>query len=117
MNVIARNGPPALLFMLIASGALGDTGPEYLETEEEQEPIPAAFDVLKLPFSEKQRSLLGFLYSTPAYWPSLELFGWQDRGQQLLDMTRNGEWGKMPGIVDDEMLECFVLGTLGGLNL
>jgi len=24
--------------------------------------------------------MLGFLYSTPAYWPSLELFGWQDRG-------------------------------------
>src|SRR5690606_4229503 len=36
---------------------------------------------------EKQRRLLGFLYSTPAYWPSLELFGWQERGQQLLDLT------------------------------
>lgn len=57
---------------------------------------------------EKQRSLLGFLFSTPAYWPSLELFGWQDKGQQLLDMTRAGDWQKMPEIVNDEMLEKFV---------
>lgn len=57
---------------------------------------------------EKQRKLLGFLYSTPAYWPSLELFGWQEKGQQLLDMTRNGEWQKMQDIVTDEMLEKFV---------
>lgn len=57
---------------------------------------------------EKQRNLLGFLYSTPAYWPSLELFGWQDKGQQLLDMTRAGNWQEMPNIVTDEMLERFV---------
>jgi len=57
---------------------------------------------------EKQRNMLGFLYSTPAYWPSLELFGWQDKGQQLLDMTRSGNWAAMPGIITDEMLEQFV---------
>ena len=57
---------------------------------------------------EKQRQLLGFLYSTPAYWPSLELFGWQEKGQQLLDMTRSGSWEEMPKIVTDEMLEKFV---------
>jgi probable F420-dependent oxidoreductase len=57
---------------------------------------------------EKQRSMLGFLYSTPAYWPSLELFGWQDVGQQLLDMTRQGNWEAMPGILTDDMLEQFV---------
>jgi probable F420-dependent oxidoreductase len=57
---------------------------------------------------EKQRNLLGFLYSTPAYWPSLEMFGWQDKGQQLLDMTRQGSWQDMPNIVTDEMLGKFV---------
>ncbi len=57
---------------------------------------------------EKQRNLLGFLYSTPAYWPSLELFGWQDKGQQLLDMTRSGNWQDMPSIITDDMLEKFV---------
>ncbi|GHD08813.1 LLM class F420-dependent oxidoreductase [Halioglobus japonicus] len=57
---------------------------------------------------EKQRNLLGFLYSTPAYWPSLELFGWEAKGQQLLDMTRAGNWQAMPDIVTDEMLAAFV---------
>ncbi len=57
---------------------------------------------------EKQRQLLGFLYSTPAYWPSLELFGWQEKGQQLLDMTRRGAWEEMSNIVTDAMLEKFV---------
>jgi probable F420-dependent oxidoreductase len=57
---------------------------------------------------EKQRNLLGFLYSTPAYWPSLELFGWQDKGQQLLDMTRAGNWQEMANIINDDMLEKFV---------
>lgn len=57
---------------------------------------------------EKQRSMLGFLYSTPAYWPSLELFGWQEKGQQLLDMTRAGNWDAMRDILSDEMLQEFV---------
>ena len=57
---------------------------------------------------EKQRAMLGFLYSTPAYWPSLELFGWQDKGEQLLHMTRNADWARMPEIITDEMLVKFV---------
>ncbi|MCB1677222.1 MAG: TIGR03617 family F420-dependent LLM class oxidoreductase [Halioglobus sp.] len=57
---------------------------------------------------EKQRGMLGFLYSTPAYWPSLELFGWQDKGRQLLELTREGRWQDMSEIVTDEMLERFV---------
>ena len=57
---------------------------------------------------EKQRSLLGFLYSTPAYWPSLELFGWEEKGQQLLDMTRTGNWQDMSNIITDDMLEKYV---------
>ena len=57
---------------------------------------------------EKQRNLLGFLYSTPAYWPSLERFGWGHKGQELLNLTRSGDWQKMPEIISDEMLEKFV---------
>ena len=57
---------------------------------------------------EKQRGLLGFLFSTPAYWPSLELFGWQDRGKQLLEMTRTGNWRDMPGVITDDILAKFV---------
>ena len=69
-------------------------------TGKDEEEVAAAW--------EKQRSMLGFLYSTPAYWPSLELFGWQDKVQQLLDMTRAGNWAAMPDIITDEMLEQFV---------
>ncbi len=57
---------------------------------------------------EKQRNMLGFLLSTPAYWPSLELFGWLDKGQQLLDMTRAGKWQEMPKIITDEVLDKLV---------
>jgi probable F420-dependent oxidoreductase len=57
---------------------------------------------------EMQRNLLGFLFSTPAYWPSLELFGWQHKGRQLLDMSRAGNWQDMPSIISDEVLEKFV---------
>jgi probable F420-dependent oxidoreductase len=57
---------------------------------------------------EKQRSMLGFLYSTPAYWPSLELFGWQHAGQQLLELTRAGDWSSMAAVLTDEMLAQFV---------
>jgi len=57
---------------------------------------------------ERMRGLLAFLYSTPAYWPSLELFGWQEKGRLLQDMTRSGEWGQMREVLDDEMLEKFV---------
>lgn len=57
---------------------------------------------------EKQRELLAFLYSTPSYWPSLALFGWEERGKQLREMTREGKWAEMKEIVDDEMLNAFV---------
>ena len=56
---------------------------------------------------EGVRQLLTFLYSTPSYWPSLELFGWKERGEQLHALTREGRWGDMAGIVDDAMLETF----------
>lgn len=56
---------------------------------------------------EETRRLLAFLYSTPAYWPSLALFGWQDRGEELHGFTRDGRWAQMPGAVSDEMLDTF----------
>ncbi|CAH0992454.1 hypothetical protein SIN8267_02576 [Sinobacterium norvegicum] len=57
---------------------------------------------------EKWRQLLAFLFSTPAYWPSLELFGWRNRGEQLLACSRENRWAEMPGLLDDEMLDQFV---------
>ncbi len=57
---------------------------------------------------EKARQLLGFLYSTPAYWPSLELFGWRERGERLRARSREGRWAELGSLIDDEMLDTFV---------
>jgi probable F420-dependent oxidoreductase len=57
---------------------------------------------------EKQRRLLGFLYSTPAYWPCLELFDWGECGRRLHQLTREGRWNEMPGAISDEMVDEFV---------
>jgi probable F420-dependent oxidoreductase len=63
---------------------------------------------------ERTRQLLTFLYSTPPYWPSLELFGWQDRGKRLHQLSREGRWKDMAAVVDDEMLATFApMGTYG----
>lgn len=54
---------------------------------------------------ERQRMLLGFLYSTPAYWPSLELFGWGETGRKLRTLTREGRWSDLAAAISDEMLD------------
>lgn len=54
---------------------------------------------------EKNRELLGFLYSTPSYWPALEIFGCREIGEKLHAMTREGKWAEMPALIDDELLE------------
>jgi probable F420-dependent oxidoreductase len=57
---------------------------------------------------ENIRELLGFLYSTPAYWRSLELYGWGDIGRELHQLTRESRWADMAGRVHDEMLDTLV---------
>jgi probable F420-dependent oxidoreductase len=50
------------------------------------------------------RTLLAFYASTPAYAPVLELHGWDAIQPRLQAMVREGRWGEMPGLIDDEML-------------
>jgi probable F420-dependent oxidoreductase len=57
---------------------------------------------------EEKRKSLAFLYSTPAYVPSLELFGWKEIGEELHRRTREGRWQEMAELVSDEMLDRFV---------
>jgi probable F420-dependent oxidoreductase len=57
---------------------------------------------------ERWRRLLGFLYSTPSYWPSLELLGFGGRGEQLLAMSRANRWEEMGAVLDDALLDCVV---------
>jgi probable F420-dependent oxidoreductase len=85
----AGRGPQSADLMV---GPLWATGPTDADVAREREEV---------------RQLLAFLYSTPAYWPSLELFGWKERGEQLHALTRKGAWGEMSALIDDAMLDTF----------
>ena len=54
---------------------------------------------------EHTREMLTFLYSTPAYWRTLDLYGWGDVGRRLHQLTREGKWNEMAGLIDDEILD------------
>jgi probable F420-dependent oxidoreductase len=54
------------------------------------------------------REYLGFLYSTPQYWPTLELHGWSEVGAELHRMSREGRWADMAGAITDEIFEQLV---------
>lgn len=88
----ARSGrdPESVSLMV---GPLLATGPGDAEVKRER---------------ENARQHLTFLYSTPSYWPSLELHGWKERGERLHQLTREGRWADMGGVVDDAMLDVFV---------
>lgn len=57
---------------------------------------------------ERLRQQLGFLYSTPQYWSTLELYEWGDVGRRLHQLTRDGRWTEMTGIITDEIFDQLV---------
>ena len=57
---------------------------------------------------EEQREMMAILLSTPPYWPSLDLYGWRDRGERLNGMVREERWKEMSAVLSDEMMEVFV---------
>jgi probable F420-dependent oxidoreductase len=57
---------------------------------------------------ERQRRLLAFLYSTPAYAPTLELYGWDDLGPRLRDLIRRERWDDLGAVLSDEVLDTLV---------
>ena len=81
---------PAEVALMV--GPLTATGPTDADVEREREDV---------------RQMLTFLYSTPSYWPSLEIFGWKERGEHLHRLTREGKWDDMRDVVDDAMLDTF----------
>ena len=58
---------------------------------------------------ERFRGMLAFLFSTPAYWPSLQLFGWESLGETLQQMTREKRWKEMPALFEDHVLDEFLV--------
>ncbi len=57
---------------------------------------------------ERHRRTLAFLYSTPAYGRTLELYGWAELGEQLRALTRSGRWDDLDTLVTDEVVDALV---------
>ncbi len=68
-----------------------------------------AFVALNEAEIEAQRSQVAFYASTPSYRPVLDLHGWGSIGEQLGALAARGQWGEMPKLIGDEMLETFVI--------
>ena len=60
----------------------------------------------------RYRDMLAFVLSTPAYWASLELFGWKSVGERLLALARQKRWNEMAGVVPDELVDEFIVSGL-----
>ena len=56
----------------------------------------------------RSRYMLGFLFSTPAYRRTLELHGWEDLGDRLRLMTKEGRWDDLEATVTDDVLDTVV---------
>ncbi|MCU1485308.1 MAG: hypothetical protein JWN67_2054 [Actinomycetia bacterium] len=54
---------------------------------------------------ERQRRMFAFLYSTPAYARTLELYGWDDLAGDLQALIRADRWDDLPALVTDELLD------------
>ncbi len=57
---------------------------------------------------ERQRRLLAFLYSTPSYRPTLELYGWDDLGPKLRDLIRRERWDDLGSVLSDDVMDTLV---------
>jgi len=57
---------------------------------------------------ERQRRLLSFLYSTPAYRTTLELYGWDDLGPRLRTLIREDRWDDLAAVLPDDVLDTLV---------
>ena len=57
---------------------------------------------------ERQRRLFAFLYSTPAYRPTLDLHGWDDLGDDLRALVREERWDDLGRLVPDDVLDTLV---------
>lgn len=57
---------------------------------------------------EEIRGELGFLYSTPSYWPLLDRANRAGLGARLRERVRADRWDDLAALVDDELLDFLV---------
>ncbi|MFW5929382.1 MAG: LLM class flavin-dependent oxidoreductase, partial [Halobacteriota archaeon] len=58
---------------------------------------------------EMARMRVAFYGSTPAYKPVMQAHGWESLGRELHRLSREGRWGDMMSLVDDDVLSEFVV--------
>lgn len=58
---------------------------------------------------EAVRQQISFYASTPSYRVILETHGWAETGERLSRLAARKQWGEMPALIDDEMLETFAI--------
>jgi len=91
------------------AGTVGrDLARTHFETVIGTPVITAATEDGVLTERERQRRLLSFLYSTPAYAPTLELYGWDELGPRLRDLIRHDRWDDLATVLSDEVLDTLV---------
>jgi probable F420-dependent oxidoreductase len=73
------------------------TGPAFITTGRNDEEIEAAILGTK-----KQ---IAFYASTPTYRAVLEHHGWGDLQPQLTDLSKQGRWDEMAGLIHDDLLD------------
>lgn len=78
----------------IVAGTFVITGKNWDEVEKAKAPV---------------RQQLSFYASTRAYFPVLEVHGWQDVGQRLFRLSMEGKWTEMASAITDEMLDEFAI--------
>ena len=85
-------------------GGFEITAPAFVVARDTEEEIAEGVGFVK--------QQIAFYGSTPAYRPVLELHGWGELQDELMAMTKRGEWDAMGGLIDDEILHTFaVVGT------
>jgi probable F420-dependent oxidoreductase len=67
-------------------------------------------DPKQIPRYESEiRQQIAFYASTPPYRPVFEIEGWGATAEQLRNLAARGQWGGMPSLVTDTMLDAFAL--------
>jgi probable F420-dependent oxidoreductase len=55
------------------------------------------------------RAQIAFYASTPSYRPVMALHGWEDVAEHLSALASRGQWGEMPALINDEILDVFAV--------
>jgi probable F420-dependent oxidoreductase len=77
------------------------TGPMFVVTGRDEDGIAKA--------ASGVRGQIAFYGSTPAYRRVLELHGWGDLQDELNRLSKEGRWGEMGTLIDDEVLHEFAV--------